>query len=190
MNPTSNAQTSISTILRPLFDILDTFGHNDSVVSNEKYAELLGKTVQAMEERLSALKASRASLFDQLDKFDEDIQAAEADIQALNAIWNRTPFRGQQIGNTKPLRSEKSFTTAIEYVLKGFGTKMSPTEIRDKMAEWGFDIGSYKSDVVASIHTTLRRLHKQGKVEKFNEGQRRNSYEWKRETEPPIVAHT
>jgi hypothetical protein len=181
MTPPINAQTSISSILRPLFDILDTFGHNDPVVSNDKYAELLGKTVEAMEERLSALKATRLSLFDQIDKLDEDIQAAEADIQSLKAVWNRTPFRGKEIGNTKPLLDEKSFTAAIEYVLKALGTKMSPTEIRDKMAEWGFDIGNYKSDVVASIHTTLKRLAKNGRVKPHHDGPRRTLWEWNTE---------
>lgn len=181
MNLAGNAATSISPILRPLFDILDTFGHNDPVVSNDKYAELLGQTVRAMEERLSALKANRLSVFDQIDKLDEDIAAAEADIQALNAVWNRTPFREKEIGNTKPLLNEKSFTAAIEYVLKALGTKMSPTEIRDKMKEWGFDIEGYKSDVVASIHTTLKRLAKSGRVTRYQEGPRRTVWEWNKE---------
>jgi len=151
------------------------------VVSNEKYAELLGQTVRAMEERLSALQANRASLVDQIEKLDGDIAAAQADIQALSAVWNRTPFREQQIGNTKPLSSEKSFTAATEYVLKALGTKMSPTEIRDKMAEWGFDFESYRSDVVASIHTTLKRLAKSGRVRPYRDGPRRTLWEWVRE---------
>jgi hypothetical protein len=182
MNSANDAQTSISPILRPLFDILDTFGHNYSVVSNEKYAELLGQTVRAMEERLSALRLERALLFERIDKLDESIQKAEADMQSVNAIWNRTPFREHEIGNTKPLSSEKSFTAAIEYVLKALGTKMSPTEIRDKMAEWGFDIKGYKSDVVASIHTTLKRLAKNGRITPYQEGPRRTVWEWNKES--------
>jgi hypothetical protein len=182
MNPVSDAKTSISPILRPLFDILDTFGHNHPVVSNEKYAELLGQTVRAMEERLAALKEERALLFERIDQLDERIQEAEKDIQALAAVWNRTPFKEYEMGDTKPLRSEKSFTVAIEFVLKTLGEKMSPPQIRDKMVEWGFDLGNYQSDVVASIHTTLKRLNSGGRVTPHRDGPRRTLWEWNKES--------
>jgi hypothetical protein len=181
MNPLCSDTTDVSLILRPLFDILDGFGHNYSVVSNEKYAELLGQTVRAMEERLAALKEERALLFEKIDKLDERIQKAESDIQAIRGIWLHTPFGEQEVGDTKPLLKEKSFTTAIEFVLKTLGDKMSPPEIRDKMAEWGFDMESYQSDVVASIHTTLKRLAKSGRVVSYQEGPRRTVWEWNKE---------
>ena len=177
MNPAS----SISPILGPLFDILDSIGHNGIVLSDDKYADLLGQTVRAMKERLSVLQDKKGILLDQVDKLDEEITTAQRDLEAFTAIWNRTPFRGLEMGNTKPLSSEKSFTAAIEYVLKALSRKMSPTEIRDKMGEWGFDLSVYESNVVASIHTTLKRLAANGRVICHHEGPRRTLWEWAKE---------
>ncbi len=149
--------------------------------ANEKYSELLGQTVREAEERIAAMKGNRARLMNHVEAWDKEIEAATADLQALTAVWNRTPFGDQQLANTKPLRSEKSLTGAIEYVLKSLDRKMSATEIRDKMGEWGFDFAGYKSNVVASVHTTLKRLAANGRVTVYNDGPRRRRWEWAKE---------
>ncbi len=69
-------------------------------------------------------------------------------------------------------------TDAIVFILRTLGTKLSPTDVRDKMQEWGYDFSKYETDVVSSIHTILKRLAARGQAQEFNEGHRRKSYKW------------
>lgn len=183
MNCSQEVSTSPSKIFRHILDILDTIGHTGFAMSNEKYNELLGETVKAMEERLSELKGRRAVAVIQVMSIDKEIKAAEEDIQTLTAIWNRTPSRGKEMSETKPLASVKSFTAAIEYVLKNTGTKMSPPEIRDKLVEWGYNTEKYTTDIVASIHSVLRRLVAKDMVQEILDGEKRKSYQWIKDSE-------
>jgi hypothetical protein len=87
------------------------------------------------------------------------------------------------MGETKPLASVTGFTEAIEYVLKNMGTKMSPPGIRDKMTEWGYDTEKNDSNIVASIHTVLKRLVAKSSVREILDGEKRKSYQWIKESE-------
>lgn len=178
MNRFPEIHTSPSKIFRHLLDILDALGQNVLVVSNDEYAKLLAQTIKAMEDRLTDLHARREQLAAELLELDNAIALATEDIKAATAIWGRSSFGAQAIGETKPLLNVTGFTEAIEYVLRTLSTKLSPTEIRDKLADWGYDLEKYETDVVASIHTVLRRLQKRGKVQEFQDGDRRKSYQW------------
>jgi len=158
-------------------------------MDSEAYIQGLASLMKAAKKDLQELDERKRKLLLAIAKTEEEIAAKKENIASISELWKRTPFADKPIGETKPLLKEKSFTKAIIYVLRTSNERLLPTDIRDRMADWGFDLGSYKSEIVASIHTTLRRLHKQGKVIEFSEGHRRNSYEWKRD-KLPNVAHT
>ena len=112
--------------------------YNDLVVSNENYAKLLADTIKAMQDRLAELRKKRGELVTELEQLDATISLAIEDIETASTIWGRSPFGTQAIGQTKPLVG-KGFTESIEYVLRTLGTRLSPTDVRDKMQEWGYD---------------------------------------------------
>lgn len=160
--------------------ILDIMSYYGPIMHSEAYIKALAEMMDAAKKDLANLEVRKTELEDQRVKLVGEIAGKHREIEEIEKLWKRTPLGDKPIGVTTPLLNEKSFTNAIAYVLRTSNQRLFPTDIRDRMAEWGFDIGSYRSDVVASIHTTLRRLHKQGKVNEFNEGHRRNSYEWNR----------
>lgn len=164
-------------------DDLDILDYGDPMDS-EAYIQGLASLMKAATKDLGILEDRKQKLLEAIAKTDEEIAVKKKSIGSIAELWKQTPFGDKEIGETKPLLNEKSFTNAIIYVLRTSSQRLFPTDIRDRMAEWGFDLESYKSDVVASIHTTLKRLHKQGKVSEFNEGHRRNSYEWKMDRQP------
>jgi hypothetical protein len=180
MNPV-NGESKATTKKAPnsLVDDLDILSYSFPMDS-EAYIQGLASLMKAATKDLGELEDRRRKLLEATAKAEEEIAAKKESIAAISELWKRTPFADKPIGETKPLLKEKSFTKAIIYVLRTSNERLLPTDIRDRMADWGFDLESYKSDVVASIHTTLRRLHKQDKVKEFSEGHRRNSYEWKK----------
>lgn len=156
---------------------LDNLCYKESVVVTDTYANLLGQTIRAMEDRLSAMRAERALMTAQLRDLDEQIAVAQQDVETAKTIWQRSPFSGSAIGETRPL-ANLGMTDAVEFVLSRLMLRLSPTEIRDKMAEWGYDFSTYKTDVVSSISTILKRFAVKGWVEEIAEGHRRKSYKW------------
>jgi len=149
----------------------------DLVVSNENYAKLLAQTIKAMQDRVATLREQREKLVAELAQVETLISSTNEDIATATTIWGRSPFGSQAIGETKPLAG-KGFGESVEYVLRTLGGKFSPTEMRDKMQEWGYDFSKYESDVVSSIHTTLKRLKARDKVKEFSDGPRLRRYQW------------
>jgi hypothetical protein len=151
--------------------------YNGFVIGTDDYAKLLGQTIHAMGDRLSDMRKQREQLAAQLKDLDDQISIAQQDMETAKTIWQRSPFSGSAIGETKPL-ADLGMTDAVEFVLSRLMLRLSPTEIRDKMAEWGFDFSTYKTDEVSSISTILRRFKDRKLVEEIKEGHRRKSYKW------------
>ncbi len=149
----------------------------DSVVSNEEYANLLAKTIQAMQSRYAGLQEQREKLSAQMKELDDQMAVVQEDIVAATAIWGRSPFGNRSIGETRPL-TDLGMTEAVLYVLRTLRLQMSPVEVRDKMADWGFDFSKYESDEVSSIHTIIKRYVAKDLIRKFDDGPRRKSYKW------------
>jgi hypothetical protein len=150
---------------------------SELMFANDQYAKLLADTIQAMKDRRDDLKMKRDQLAIDLADMENALSLANEDIESATTIWGRSPFGAQAIGETKPLVGV-GMTDAVEYVLKTLGAKLIPTEVRNKMEEWGYDFSKYETDEVSSIHTTLKRLESRGKVRGFDEGHRRRAYQW------------
>ena len=66
-------------------------------------------------------------------------------------------------------------TEAIKDALMRTDVSMTPTEVRDKLLEAGFDLKRYASPMVP-IHNTLKRLYDQGEIARTKEAPIR--YHW------------
>lgn len=74
-------------------------------------------------------------------------------------------------------------TDACRAVLRNAGKPMTPLEVRDRLAAVGFDLSRY-SNVLASIHTVLKRLNQSGELRFVARAPGKHAYEWNR---PPKV---
>jgi hypothetical protein len=54
-------------------------------------------------------------------------------------------------------------TDGIRMALAASGRPMTPTEVRDALAGFGFDVSKYANDL-AAIHTVLKRLNQSGEL--------------------------
>jgi len=54
-------------------------------------------------------------------------------------------------------------TDACRLVLRGAGLPMTPTEVRERLKAFGFDLARYTNDL-AAVHTTLKRLADAGEL--------------------------
>lgn len=70
-------------------------------------------------------------------------------------------------------------TDACRTVLRNAGQPMSPAEIRDRLSVVGVDLSRY-SNVLAALHTTLKRLAEAGELAAVETGPRKTAYLWKR----------
>ncbi len=68
---------------------------------------------------------------------------------------------------------------ACRTVLRNAGQPMSPADVRDRLAVVGFDLSRY-SNVLAALHTTLKRLAEAGELAVVATGPRRVAYVWQR----------
>lgn len=75
-------------------------------------------------------------------------------------------------------------TDAVREVLKAADGWQYPTEVRDGLERMGIDTQSY-SNILASIHTILKRLAVKGEVEEFKDKEGKGmSYRWKSAASP------
>lgn len=170
------SKTAISKTPNSIIDTLDIMDYSVPMDS-EAYIQGLASLMKAATKDLGELEERRRKLLEAIAKTEEEIAAKKESIVSISELWKRTPFADKPIGETKPLLKEKSFTKAIMYVLSTASESLSPTEIRNRLSDWGFDLTAYQSDVVASIHTTLKRLEKSSRVKSHRAGPRRTLWE-------------
>jgi len=173
-------QTQISTeFMDKCVQILDKLCYFEFMQYSDAYKQTLAGMLEAAKSDLENLERQRVKLQASIEETDSSIAARRQEIGQFEAIWQRATSEEKPENELLPLTHETSFTAAIAYVLRRANRSLSPTEIRDRLVELGYDTSIYKSDVVASIHTTLRRFlaSTPPKVEETGEGRRRN-YRW------------
>lgn len=109
-----------------------------------------------------ALDKARTELAETVQKRDElnrRIIALESTIAALDSLSRPQP----QKATTLQLPTNVGITDAIRYALKQVKLPMSAPQIRDYLAQCGFDMAEYASALTV-IHNTAARLHSQGEV--------------------------
>jgi hypothetical protein len=74
-------------------------------------------------------------------------------------------------------------TDGVRFILRRTQRPMSAVDVRDELANWGFDMSKYANDLSA-IHTVLKRLNKAGEVRFVPRGAGSHAYEWQRPITP------
>ena len=68
-------------------------------------------------------------------------------------------------------------TDGVRFILRRAQGPMSAIDVRDELANWGFDMSRYANDLSA-IHTVLKRLNKAGEIRFVSRGAGSQVYEW------------
>jgi hypothetical protein len=74
-------------------------------------------------------------------------------------------------------------TDGVRFILRRAPRPMSAVDVRDELANWGFDMSKYANDLSA-IHTVLKRLNKGGEVRFVPRSAGSHAYEWQRLVTP------
>lgn len=146
-------------------------------MSEDFYKQALEKAL----EELSDVMSQREELDSQREELDHRI------IQLRKGVFGLTAIAGietDEVAKTHPdlfpdlLNPDVGFTDAVRDVLKAHRSyHMSPIEVRNSLRIKGFDLSKYKN-VLASIHTILKRLQESREVDVMaREG--KSLYKWK-----------
>jgi hypothetical protein len=85
-------------------------------------------------------------------------ETVEPEIASRINELNRNQATGQAAGQ------EMGLTEAIRWVFRQpLLLPLTPTQVRDRMAEMGYDLGKYKH-VMPPIHNTLKRMKEAGEI--------------------------
>jgi hypothetical protein len=129
------------------------------------------------------LLTERGHLENELEKKIEAIEEIERQIQQLENLFARSETADAP-SSERPLAGEKSFTNAVAFVLKGASRPLSPVEIKTRLVDLGFDSSGWKTDLVSSVHTILKRFLASGPPKVKESGEpRRKVYQWNWEVE-------
>jgi hypothetical protein len=120
----------------------------------------------AMEE-LAELMAEREEIESRRDRIEWRISRLRDAIIGIGSLCNKSSY---EIARERPelfpdnAPSDVGFTDAIRNVFReSRDAFFSPIDIRDYLDFSPFDISKYKN-VLASIHSILKRLHKKGEI--------------------------
>jgi len=77
-------------------------------------------------------------------------------------------------------------TDGIRFILRRAQRPLTAVDVRDELANWGFDMSKYANDLSA-IHTTLKRLNQSGEIRFVARAVGSHAYEWQRPTTPVVL---
>lgn len=70
-------------------------------------------------------------------------------------------------------------TDACRLIVRGAGVPVTPTEVRDRLRSFGFDLSKYSNEL-AAIHTILKRLNEAGELRLVAKGTAKPAFIWSR----------
>jgi hypothetical protein len=120
---------------------------------------------------LDAAIAEFEALGEQRRAIDTRLSELSESINSLSRLCGLTP--NVPVG----------LTDACRLVLRNGGLPLTPVEIRDRLAAFGFDMTKYANDLSA-IHTVLKRLNHAGEIARASG---KAAYVWNHEFSSPIT---
>jgi hypothetical protein len=78
-------------------------------------------------------------------------------------------------------------TDGVRFIVRRAQRPLTPIEVRDELANWGFDMSKYANDL-SVIHTTLKRLNQAGELRFVIKPGGVHAYEW--QSPPRVVVLT
>jgi hypothetical protein len=124
----------------------------------------------------SDLYTKRIKLLDRRAELEASLSEVANQISHLNEILNHLePLAGLAGGNLASM----GITDAVRWVLSESEGRMSPTDVRDKLLENGFDMSSLTAPM-SSIYKILSRLssEKEPEVLRETDDDRKVYYSW------------
>lgn len=115
----------------------------------------------AAKEELQRLQEERTALEQRRTGLDKQIAALTWTLNGLAPLVGEEPLPPPAGAVQAPAAG---ITDSIRAVLAEADRPLSAGEIRDQLRDLGFDTASY-SNVLATIHTVLRRLREAGEIE-------------------------
>jgi hypothetical protein len=74
-------------------------------------------------------------------------------------------------------------TDGVRFILRRSQRPLTAIDVREELANWGFDMSKYANDLSA-IHTVLKRLNKAGEIRFVARAPGSHAYEWNRPYTP------
>jgi hypothetical protein len=126
--------------------------------------ETATKMYESARDRLQELLRQEAEIKDQISHWGPVVEqlarlsGETVDPELLNRVNLSTSGAGQAAGQ------EMGLTEAIRWVFRQpLLVPLTPTQVRDRMAEMGYDLSKYKH-VMPPIHNTLKRMKEAGEI--------------------------
>lgn len=175
-----NGHLSFSTALFNLnVAILDNLCYFGEVPYSDAYKQALAGMLEAALKDLESLEQRRVQLQAELDATISSIDERLTQTAQFRELWQRSTLGSDPASEARPLANEKSFTRAIAFILKRANRSLSPIEIKELLTALGFATDKYKSDVVSSVHTVLKRFLASDPPAVVETGEaRRKKYRW------------
>jgi hypothetical protein len=131
-------------------------------------------TTEHYKKALEAAIAEFESLGEQRRTIDKRLSEVSESINALSRLCGLTP------------NVSMGLTDGCRLVLRNGGLPMTPIEVRDRLAAFGFDMARYANDLSA-IHTVLKRLNHAGEVRFAVRAPGKPAYVWNHQFAAPTV---
>jgi hypothetical protein len=143
-------------------------------------AQLYDNALQQAIAELSDVMSERESLVERIEDTDQRIMRLRRGAMGLGALCGRTPGTlSSQYPDLFPdnIDPDTGLSDAVRDILRiDPRTYYSPVDVRNRLRDKGYEIGKHKN-VLASIHTVLKRLKNQDELKEANrEG--RTVYQW------------
>ena len=166
-------------ILDLSIDLVDSLGYSDAAMLSETYKKALVGLVDAAKTERAKLRKHAVTLRSQLEETERAVSELDIQIEQLEEAASLRKPQTEASNEPLPLAGEKSFSNAVAFVLKRASRSLYPAEIRDRLQEFGYDSSEWKTDVVSSVHTVLKRFLASDppKVKESGEA-RRKVYQW------------
>src|SRR5580765_1398099 len=138
--------------------------HEHLCISTSMKDETATKMYESARDRLQELLRQEAEIKDQISHWGPVVEqlaricGETVDPELLNRVNASASGAGQTAGQGMGL------TEAIRWVFRQpLLVPLTPTQVRDRMAEMGYDLGKYKHEM-PPIHNTLKRMKEAGEI--------------------------
>jgi hypothetical protein len=132
-------------------------------MSNEEYVKAFEAANREME-----------SLMQQRTELDQRILHLRQTLVSLSHLCGFTPTVSW------------GMTDGVRFILRRAQQPMTAIDVREALANWGFDMSKYANDLSA-IHTVLKRLNKAGEIRFIARAPLSHAYEWNRPVTPVSI---
>ena len=128
--------------------------------------ETATKMYESAREKLKELLRQEAEIKDQISHWGPIVEKlARLSGETIDSdIASRINELKQDEASAQGAGQEMGLTEAIRWVFRQpLLLPLTPTQVRDRMAEMGYDLGKYKH-VMPPIHNTLKRMKEAGEI--------------------------